>query len=367
MAHGMGALVAAEMVERAITFQLLELDLSYQHLKTCPAQLPELGSILVTLNLSNNRLTGLPDDLSNLCCVEELFLQYNCLMKLPESIGCMTRLYELDVKNNRLVALPASIGNLTCLAILNTTNNVLTSVPPSLGRVIKLQELCLHSNRLKDLPENVCKLKDLESLYLGENRLECLPFKIGHFRQMTEMDVSGCELRQLPNSICDCVSLKKLWVCSNRLMGLPAQMGRLVNLKELHVRRNQIRAFPASLARLHVYTFTAYNNPLLDEYNKLGLQRLTKEPKDDLPPLLELSARAVYNHGIEHNTGCIPQELEALLSSVRICSSCGGPFFFHFRSNVFFHTVGVFHRVPLLQQLCSPLGNKKCVPLESKR
>ena len=59
----------------------------------------------------------------------------------------------------------------------------------------------------------------------------------------------------------------------------------------------------------------AYNNPLLDEYNKLGLQRLTKEPKDDLPPLLELSARAVYNHGIEHNTGCIPQELEGMENS----------------------------------------------------
>ena len=29
MAHGMGALVAAEMVERAITFQLLELDLRF--------------------------------------------------------------------------------------------------------------------------------------------------------------------------------------------------------------------------------------------------------------------------------------------------------------------------------------------------
>lgn len=39
-------------------------------------------------------------------------------------------------------------------------------------------------------------------------------------------------------------------------MELPAQMGQLTCLKELHVRRNQIRAFPASMARLHLYTFS---------------------------------------------------------------------------------------------------------------
>ena len=88
----------------------------------------------VTLNLSNNRLMNLPLDLGCLCCVEELFLQYNCLTKLPvyvlryfhtvdhrqrttvyiscvlqQSIGQMTRLYELDVKNNRLTELPGNI------------------------------------------------------------------------------------------------------------------------------------------------------------------------------------------------------------------------------------------------------------------
>ena len=58
---------------------------------------------------------------------------------------------------------------------------------------------------------------------------------------------------------------------------------------------------------------TAYNNPLLDEYNKSGLRRLTKEPKEHLPPLLELSARAVYNHCIKRNVGSIPRELEGAL------------------------------------------------------
>jgi hypothetical protein len=241
---------------------------------------------------------------------------------------------------------------------------MLKFIPNSIGHLTSLQELCLHSNRLKELPETLSNLEELESLYLGENRVQFLPAGIGCLKQLTEMDLSGCELKLLPDSICNCSSLTKFWACNNRLVSLPAQMGQLANLKELHVRRNQIRAFPASMTRLHVYTFSAYNNPLLDEYNTSGLRRLTKKPKEYLPPLLELSARAVYNHCIKRSLGSIPRELEGLLSSVKICSSCGGPFFFHFKSNVFFFTVGVFHRVPLLQQLCSPHPNVKCRPLQ---
>ncbi len=86
------------------------LSCSYAHLKRCPPKIPFLGSQLVSpqlnllllmllclhwclmhfflsqqisLNLSNNRLTSLPDDIGCLGNLEELFLQYNCLTELP--------------------------------------------------------------------------------------------------------------------------------------------------------------------------------------------------------------------------------------------------------------------------------------------
>lgn len=44
-----------------------------------------LSVVQISLNLSNNRLTTLPNDIGNLCSLNELFLQYNCLTRLPVS------------------------------------------------------------------------------------------------------------------------------------------------------------------------------------------------------------------------------------------------------------------------------------------
>ena len=39
--------------------------------------------VQVSLNLSNNRLSGVPEDLGALSSLRELFLQYNTLTHLP--------------------------------------------------------------------------------------------------------------------------------------------------------------------------------------------------------------------------------------------------------------------------------------------
>lgn len=45
----------------------------------------------VSLNLSNNRLSSLPEDIGRLCGLQELFLQYNCLTELPVRVNTMVR------------------------------------------------------------------------------------------------------------------------------------------------------------------------------------------------------------------------------------------------------------------------------------
>eukprot|EP00118_Oscarella_pearsei_P008636 m.45650 g.45650 ORF g.45650 m.45650 type:complete len:499 (+) comp33623_c0_seq8:124-1620(+) len=359
-AHRMGSLAALKIVEDALDLCSIEVDLSYQQLKTCPGRLVDLGSIPVTVNLSNNVLKCIPADIGRLDCARELFLQYNCLKRLPNSVGDMALLGELDVKNNQLASLPESIGNLRKLIVFNATNNSLTSLPCAMGQWILLEELCLHANKLTAVPNELCCLTNLECLYLGENQLTALPSEIGKLKKLKELDVSSCQLTVLPDSIAYCRYIEKMWLCNNRLTDLPAQIGRLSKLRELHVKHNQLKVFPASLTRIKLYTFTAYQNPVLDEGNRLDIGRLIAHPKKNFPPLLELAAREVYRSNIIHGPGSIPQELQNFLSSVKTCSGCGGPFFHHYVSDIFFCTVGVFHRVPLYEQICSPHPNSKC-------
>lgn len=356
-AHGTGYQAAVSAVEAAATQKHFEFDLSYAHLRQCPPNIPNIGEQLVSLNLSNNRLSHLPEDIGSLCSLEELFLQYNCLTSLPESICELSNLMELDVKNNRLTNLPCDFGSMTSLIILSLTNNHIASLPQSVGKLCNLQELSLHSNHLTELPDKLCDLVNVKIIYAGENRLTTLPVRFGELVDLEELDVSGCELVTLPQSLSKCASLVRLWLSNNRLVGLPHHIGDLQLLKELHVRNNCLKCFPASIQQLQLYTFTAQNNCLVDEQTAKTWHR---NPSPLFPPLLELSARAVLRHKLSWEPGAIPQVLNQMLHQPSACSRCGGPFFRYFSSMIIFRTVGVCFRLPLYQQFCSPHPNTRC-------
>jgi len=157
---------------------------------------------------------------------------------------------------------------------------------------------------------------------------------------------------------CHCIASYLLPTLNpSRLVSLPPHIGDLQQLKELHVRHNKLKCLPASIQKLHLYTFTAQNNCLIDESTAKSLCRT---PRDPLPPLLELAARMVVRHELTWQPGSIPRHLDDVLQHPSRCSRCGGPFFQYFSSSVTFRTVGVFFRVPLYQQFCSPHSNNVC-------
>ena len=169
-------MAVSAIVESAATHKYTQMDISYANLRTCPQNLASIGHQLVSmhftvlsklffmlqisLNLSNNRLTSLPESIGTLIGLKELFLQYNYLKRLPVSIISkpllthlflhaqsnicqLKKLIELDVKNNRLSSLPESLGNLKCLNTLCLTNNLLNSLPFSIGKLSELQDLSI--------------------------------------------------------------------------------------------------------------------------------------------------------------------------------------------------------------------------------
>uniref|UniRef100_A0A1X7VWK9 Disease resistance R13L4/SHOC-2-like LRR domain-containing protein n=1 Tax=Amphimedon queenslandica TaxID=400682 RepID=A0A1X7VWK9_AMPQE len=312
-----------------------------------------------SLNLSNNRLSFVPEDIGSLSGLEELFLQYNHLAMIPSSICHLSFLRELDLKNNNLTSLPNEIGSLSLLNILCVTNNRISSLPSSIGKLRNLEELTLHSNELAHLPSEICLLKDLKLLYCGDNKLQSLPDQFGKLVKLEELDFSGCELVKLPESFSNCKSLIRVWLCNNRLVQLPVQIGNLVNLKELHVRKNKIRMFPMSMRSLTLYTFTAQENPIIKENQRV---KLSDSPTDSFPSLLELSARAIIRTQINEwkNEGAVPTHLADMLSHYDTCSTCGRPFFKFFSYHVAFHLVGVYYKLPLYEYCCSPHNPISC-------
>uniref|UniRef100_A0A336M7I4 poly(A)-specific ribonuclease n=1 Tax=Culicoides sonorensis TaxID=179676 RepID=A0A336M7I4_CULSO len=89
-----------------------------------------------------------------------LYLNDNCLMRIPPDIGLLVSLRTLDISSNKLRSLPAELGELIQLRELLLNNNLLRVLPYELGKLFHLVILGLHGNPLG---------KDIMSIYNEPN------------------------------------------------------------------------------------------------------------------------------------------------------------------------------------------------------
>ena len=114
---------------------------------------------ITVVDLHGNELRSLPVALFQMKALEELYLQHNQLMSLPDLNGNLApHLRVLVLHHNRLQTLPVEMGNFAALTMLNVSKNFLVTVPSSLTLCENLQELKIDGNPLE--PALVQVLKD---------------------------------------------------------------------------------------------------------------------------------------------------------------------------------------------------------------
>ncbi|CAJ0608896.1 unnamed protein product [Cylicocyclus nassatus] len=317
--------------EQPSSSQQIDLNLEGLELERVPKRHPLTGreydpAQVRRLNLSRNNL-----------------LQITCL---PAFVNVVS----LDLSNNALTSLPEDIGAMGNLRNLVARNNLLVDLPKSLCCLENMEALYLSGNRFETVPSVVFNLFRLRVLHLGGNRIENVPYAIGTMKHLEILYLGGNFLREVPATIGRLQRLSSLSLCDNQLETIPSTFGELRNLESLSLHNNVLRTLPTEIVKLrNLQQLSLRNNPLVHQF----VHNMQLEP----PKLKELAGRVVrLKMSRLPLKGILPRELISYLNSANQCVNpkCKGVYFEACVEHVKFVDFCGKYRVPLLQFLCSP-------------
>jgi Leucine-rich repeat (LRR) protein len=150
---------------------LHELRLSNNHIERLPENFGHLLGALRILGLDHNRLTHLPNSMSNLIHLTTLLVRHNQLTSLPANFpgSSMTQLQLLHVSSNQLTSLPDCIVDCSSLTHVYANCNALVHLPMGMELLYNLKHLNLAHNQLHDdnADDDTCRqrLHDLYDLF----------------------------------------------------------------------------------------------------------------------------------------------------------------------------------------------------------
>ena len=168
-----------------------------ENLTSFPTEILSLANSLEILDLSNNRLSTLPNELKQLKNLKIIFASNNNFEILPESLGHCESLEMVGFKTNKIKYVPAESLPVK-LRWLILTDNKIISLPDTLGERPRLQKLALAGNQLTQLPANLAQLTNLELVRISANQLTQCPDQLLCLPKLAWLAFSGNPFSQ-PN------------------------------------------------------------------------------------------------------------------------------------------------------------------------
>jgi Leucine-rich repeat (LRR) protein len=151
---------------------------------------------LRNLTLSDNELTIIPDNISNLKMLKSITvegnenLDYNDFFQKLKSIP----INELNLADNKLKKCPASISQISTLQKIKLTGNEQINYEELINQLALLNNLttlAIPVNYLTELPSNITKLNYLQVLDVSNNILTELPNEISGLKAINNLSIQG--------------------------------------------------------------------------------------------------------------------------------------------------------------------------------
>ena len=249
--------------------RLTVLDISNNRLEQLEhAELEKLPH-LVSIKMSNNKLSYLPPYFGQFKSLRSLNLSSNYLDAFPTFLCDLKSLVDLDISFNTIKSLP-NLHQLTSLERFWATNNMLSGTfSEQFKDLTHLKEVDLRFNSITCI--NVFStLPKLEQLMIGHNtiskfegsfekirllHLDHNPMTRFDFKSpvasLTSLNIASCKVAQLDDSCFERMrNVIKLNLDKNHFSSLSTQLCKLQRLEYLSIAKNPLNNLPASIGGL---------------------------------------------------------------------------------------------------------------------
>ena len=253
----------------ALAARLTMLDISNNRLEQLThADLWKLSG-LVSLKLSNNKLTSVPPYFDQYTALRSLNLSSNSLTEFPDALRQLTTLVDMDVSFNSISSL-GNVGSLVNLERLWATNNKLSGpFDESFRELVNLKEIDARFNAISNI-DIVSQLPKLEMLMLGHNSISQFQGSFARLKvlflnhnpvtnfdlkapvpTLSVLNLASAKLSQLPEGIFQKMSgLTKLTISKNHFVNLSPHFGLLSKLEYLSLAKNELSRLPSEIGRM---------------------------------------------------------------------------------------------------------------------
>jgi internalin A len=167
-----------------------------------------------------------------------VYLYYNQITAIPDSLAQLTNLQQLRLSNNQITAIPGSLARLTYLQELDLSNNQITVIPDSLARLTNLQHLYLYKNHITAIPDSLAQLTNLQQLRLSNNQITAIPGSLARLTNLQELNLSNNQITAIPGSLARLTNLRRLFLYDNQITAIPDSLAQLTNLTQLFLHEN---------------------------------------------------------------------------------------------------------------------------------
>jgi Leucine-rich repeat (LRR) protein len=161
-----------------------------ENLSSFPLEILDLADTLEILDLSDNRLSSLPPEISRLSKLKIAFFANNRFTHVPSVFKACDNLYMLGFKANRIEVFDEDVLPLS-ISWLILTDNKIKVLPRSMGKLAKLQKCALAGNKIEKIPDSMAACTKLELLRLSANELEEIPSWLLELPRLSWLAFSG--------------------------------------------------------------------------------------------------------------------------------------------------------------------------------